>query len=600
MDAHKTVTVNNQLNPELKMTSDNPKTFLYLLFQISHSLMTAQQKHRLTHYDLHIENILWDEWSEQKEKKYISYPLPGKINRLVIPKVYCPFILKISDFALSRLETKKAILSPLVDDFPEKTYGEFNPSYDIMSLIGTILIDNKYRVAFDPIFENLDTYKFMLIFTLWVLNDKEIKINKDSNLDDIRDQIGNKYYTSIGNLPNKFNFRPKKDGDFVTYTNTKSLNEVVNFLAKVLEVKKYALLSNSFSEKVLFLKKLNKYKEYNDILVYSPEIKIDGIPKNGETLSNFKEKNIDQYIQIRSHRILQNSPPKDYNFTIEDKQLEECPIQEHFITTVKVSKNYDQKYKFGYDCCKLDPTNYLLGTSKKGFIINGGFFAIKDDYLPIGTYKDKKNFIEKYMVPEKYKDMFRYVTLKNNELSIKKQWNEEDQIFTAGPILIENRKIAFDPYDNRFHCNDLFHAGNTVLELTENSITTSGHYKYEEGTCNKEFVNNVETYLRCDKIQPGQLSHANNPNPRSAFAILSNGDYMFLTVEGRSKRGIGMDLYGLSKYALENFDVVNMINLDGGRSSVIAWRDDDKVYISNADRNYAYPVGNILYLLNKN
>jgi len=160
MDAEKQVVNNLTLDPELKINSNNPKTFIYMLFQVSHAIMTAQEKHKFTHYDLHIENILWNKWNDfSEEKKYISYPLPNKNERLVIPKSYCPFILKISDFALSRLETKNALVTPLVENFPEKTYGEFHPSYDIVSLIGTILIDNKYRVAFDPVFDNLDIYK---------------------------------------------------------------------------------------------------------------------------------------------------------------------------------------------------------------------------------------------------------------------------------------------------------------------------------------------------------------------------------------------------------------------------------------------------------
>jgi len=71
--------------------------------------------------------------------------------------------------------------------------------------------------------------------------------------------------------------------------------------------------------------------------------------------------------------------------------------------------------------------------------------------------------------------------------------------------------------------------------MSEDNITISGYYKYkrENGfSCVKEFVPSVRTYARCDKIAPGELSHADNPNPRTAFCILPDGGYIFLTVEG--------------------------------------------------------------------
>ena len=573
MDAHKKVVDNMILDPLLKMNLENPKTFIYMLFQISHALLTAQQKHKLTHYDLHIENILWNDWPF--EKKYLSYPLPNTEERLVIPKDYCPFILKISDFALSRLETRNSLVTPLVDNFPERTYGEFHPSYDIVSFIGTILIDNKYREAFDSLFDNLDIYKFMIIFTLWVFNDKDIKQKGSTreDLDKVRDIIGNKYYTSIGTIPNKFNFRPKKELDFILYSNTKSMVTIVNFLAKILQGKKYALLSDSKNENVIYLERLvNKYKEYDLVSTYTPEIKINKLPEMRQTSGNYEEMIIDDVMKVRSYHVLTNLPPKTFNFTVEDKQLDTCPIQEHYMTALFVNKDYIKDHTIKLDCCKLDPANYLLRTNKPGFIINGGFFAVKEDFLPVGKYKDLNNSINKYPIPEKYKDVFRYIILKDNKLTIEKKYNNKDQVFSSGPVLIEKGKIVFNPNEERFNCTDLNHSEKDTLELTEDSITVSGHYKYksikENGfSCTKEFVPDVKTYPRCDKIEPGELSHSDNPNPRSAFCILSDGNYMFVTVEGRSNRGIGFDLYTMAKSILTSFPkVVSMVNLDGGRS----------------------------------
>jgi len=58
----------------------------------------------------------------------------------------------------------------------------------------------------------------------------------------------------------------------------------------------------------------------------------------------------------------------------------------------------------------------------------------------------------------------------------------------------------------------------------------------------------------------------------------------------------------MAKAILLSFPKVKtMVNLDGGRSSNIAWRTQkgDKVYISNPDHVYPYPVGNILGIMKK-
>ena len=170
-------------------------------------------------------------------------------------------------------------------------------------------------------------------------------------------------------------------------------------------------------------------------------------------------------------------------------------------------------------------------------------------------------------------------------------------------MLIENGKIVFKPYENRFSCSDSKHAGKTVIKERKKEITLSGHYDYSvsDNSCTRNYVPDVQTYPRCDKIDPGELSHSNNPNPRSALCILKDGTYVFLAVEGRGHRGVGMDLHTLASSIMISLpNVEKAINLDGGRSSTLAWRtatEPKTVYISNTDRNYVYPVGNILSIL---
>lgn len=604
MQAQNTVISGGRLNPLL----NNTKSLLYLLFQVSHALLTAQQKYRFTHYDLHIENLLY-----KNNRRDISYPLPNSNKRVVIEGKNCPFIIQISDFALGRLELDNVIVSPSIDQFPVKSYGEFHPSYDILSLLGAILIDNKYRRYFNPLFfSNLDLYRFMLLFLLWILNEKELKVYSNmgfSALQQIRDAIGNKYYGKITTAPNKFIFRPKTDGDFIPYSQTKSTVQITNFLGEILLRKGYLSLE-SFTKRgnTLHIPRLPFYKEYNVVERYMPEIPLLDSPGRRETVGDFVEMDIDEFVKVRSYHILANVEPKSFNFTIEPSQLQTCPIQEHYLTAIFVKQGYQSKYKFAFDCCKLDPANYLLQNNKTGFTMNGTFFSIKEEFVPIGLYEDKNSLINKYKVPPKYKDVFRYVILENNILKIRKNVKRNTQIFTTGPVLIENGVVVFNPNETRFDCTDEKHAGKTMIKQTENTITTSGYYQYksvktQDGfTCAEEFVKDVKTYPRCDAIRPGELSHADNPNPRSVFCILRNGDYIFITVEGRARRGIGFDLYSLARTINKSFpDVVSAINLDGGRSSNMAWRSKrypDKVFISNPDHLYPYPVGNILTFTN--
>ena len=556
------------------------KDFLAFLFQISHGLYISQQKYKFTHYDLHIENILWKKW----DKGEIRYSLPNFDLSL---SVNTPVVYKISDFGLARLETDTTLITPAVDKFPQKTYGEFSPSYDIISFLGAICISNKYRIFFEPLFESdPDLHRFMFMFLLWVLNEKEIQL--ESDLSATRDKIGNKYYTSITTKENFFTFRPKTDGDFIKYSKAKSMVNIVNFLARILIAKKYGNLSNQPS----MTPKLEKIDTFDKVVLFQPEV-----PKG-----KYIEVQIDDSISLRSYNILTKNTPKSYNFTLSDKQVEYCPFQENYITAVFVKNTKD--YRFSFECCKLDVANYLVDHNRPGFVINGGFFDIKGDYLPIGSYKDKYFKTRKHKIPKEYQDVFGHVLLVNNKLSISRKVTDE-KVLSTGPILIEGGEIVFNPDENRFTCNDSNHAENLVVKERANDITISGYYEYssKDNVCQRQYVEDEQTYPRCDKIQPGELSHADNPNPRSALCILNDGTYVFLAVEGRGNRGIGMDLNTLSSVIKNSFpNVVSAINLDGGRSSTLAWRTSSNpktIYISNPDRNYVYPVGNILTCLKK-
>lgn len=574
--------INNQLNEKLNITPKNPSILIFLLFQISQNLLYSQEKYKFTHYDLHIGNILWE-----KNDNDITYPIPNTNQKIIMTKEKCPFIFKITDFGLSRLQYNNTIITSIIDDDYAKSYGEFNPNYDFAMLLGSIMIDYRQYPLFEPIFRNLVIYRLMLRLILWYFNDNTIINNNDTKnkLDKIRYYISEKYYI-FTKIKNKmvYIFRPKLyDNKFIPIINTKSMVSVVNILTKIL------LYTNNL--------KINQSSNY--IFPSFPIYKIYNKVKIYHSLNNNIK--INSFINLYKTKIKLDELPKSYNFTIEPNQLSNCPIQTQYMTVVDVEPTYKNNNTFILDCCKLDTVNYLLQNDKIGFIINGGFFNINQDFLPIGIFKNKDGIINSYPIPNKYKDVYGYVILQNNQLFITKKISNQ-QIFCSGPILIENNKIVFNPNEKRFMCASKKYNQDLMIKETKNNITLSGYYKYKHyhDKCLRMKINDIQTISNCDSINPGELMHADNPNPRSVFCITNDNHYLFITFEGRNKNGDGVDLYLMTQIILNHYpNVKTAINLDGGRSSNIVWRSIEEpktVYLSNPERQFYYPTGFILAL----
>lgn len=69
----------------------------------------------------------------------------------------------------------------------------------------------------------------------------------------------------------------------------------------------------------------------------------------------------------------------------------------------------------------------------------------------------------------------------------------------------------------------------------------------------------------------GQGVHFFSPNPRAAIGVDGNGNLLLVTVEGRSQRGIGVDIPQLQKI-MKSLDCVSAINEDGGGTSDILYK----------------------------
>jgi hypothetical protein len=76
------------------------------------------------------------------------------------------------------------------------------------------------------------------------------------------------------------------------------------------------------------------------------------------------------------------------------------------------------------------------------------------------------------------------------------------------------------------------------------------------------------------KIPPAMPLHGSDLNPRSCAFIDANNNVFFMNVEGRQYEygGVGLDLFQLAKLC-KAMGAVNMINLDGGGSASLSWKE---------------------------
>jgi exopolysaccharide biosynthesis protein len=78
-----------------------------------------------------------------------------------------------------------------------------------------------------------------------------------------------------------------------------------------------------------------------------------------------------------------------------------------------------------------------------------------------------------------------------------------------------------------------------------------------------------------------------------------DGTIVFIRVEGRDDRGTGMDFIQLGQLC-QVLHISDAINLDGGGSSRMSWKEPGKMIINIAGSNLdAYPVGGVLSFAKK-
>lgn len=587
---------------KVSLVLDSGKKFIYMMFQVAHALLQGQGMYKLTHYDLHTGNVLYDDYPGMK--KYIEYGMPGGGN-IIIRKEDCPFIIKIADFGASRMETEKVLVGPTMDNFPEASFGEYDSSYDFMSFMGSILFNGYLSGIINGTSDSYGYWEFMVKFMFDYLGENQDMRDKIAieNIEDAYNYIKNKYYKQYNHV-----YRPAGQGTLVSYRETMSMAEVVKYLGTVINGMEGVRDMNDKTKENTIEVRSVEYDERTKVKGYLP-VNILGGGKLSGGISKYvsytyEDKMIMGVCNFKTMVLKYEKYPAEYNFSVSKNQREKMPTQEQYITQIKIPKDYDRsKYEFKVPCCKLDPVSYLAAEKIEGCVINGSFFNIGANYEPLGNYGNE--------VPSEYAKYYGSVIVNDKGLAVDSDElmgivdpNGNREGLYSAPVLIKNGEIVFDSNKINEEIENL--TCMSVNDINRINQTTQNKYRYdtEMGKINLDHEYYGETkYNDCGKISPGELKHAGNSNPRSALAILEDGSVVFITVEGRDMRGMGTDLADLAEIIkVINPTVVSAINLDGGGSSIIAWRtneDLENVYISNPAHMYHYPVGNLIAFVKK-
>lgn len=569
---------------------------IHILFQLSHALSVAQKKYLFTHYDFHGGNILFNQLDQSYESiSYTLYDRMGNKKYIYVKNIGCyPVII---DFEYARLEDKNKTIEPAIADFPSRSFGGFDNHVDFLSLLGSLYEKN----------HNFDMNKIMrrIGFDNNVIMDLLSKIFKTNNVDLIKS-----YYDKP---------RAKwRMGDFLLDQGSiLDTDEITNLLADKLVDIGLASYDYPMTSSVAMLNDIN-YNNTNNFGVMKANIPLDSEVNFGNgfiygrysfknAVNKFFKKGIPKYIHTPTNELYNSCYNSDQIFHI------------MYVDQEKITK---YGYKIVNDCCKIDPIEYVK--QNEGFVINGGFFDISETYNPIGPYRNSINRGHDYehiKIPELYKDVYGFIYFDKvfNIISLTPyknfDWSNEtpDAFFAAGPMLVENGVPVFteNTINQKRFVNSkdtyIYHCRNSSNDEIRNKINPiifeSSDLIRKNSQCQEETIHVNDAMPNCSQIKPGQLSHASNPNPRSAFVIRNNidgkGDYAFVVLEGRRNHGDGLDLHILSEILVLNpINAINAINLDGGISSNFAWRfgnsiSDDLVFTPNRYRPNYYPVGNV-------
>lgn len=552
-----------------------------ILFQVAHGLSVAQEVNRFTHYDLHVGNIFYI-----KENVDRSYPIVGA-NGSVKPIIVRSrgFTIKIADYGLSRMETDSLVISATIDDYPIRSQAQFNRNYDMAAFARSLILFLGKSIN--------DELKAEIYSIIFIIKPEDILKMSIEKFEDY-------FYEPEW-------WRPRGN-PLIEYFASPSIHSITKSFARKLDSLKLisrltpTLLKN---KKIIRVKELTKYNLYMGWGVVSPpaEIVTSGIP-------------IAPGISIKTYIHEYKHNPKSYTWTHTKLENEKCPDKIQFIHVVTI--NTKEMKKAGYEiklrCCHMDVISYL--NNNLGVAINGTFFDL-NTHKPIGNTKvNRKDDLPAFMsnsppISSLYREYYGSLIIDSSNSKVKigrgaVRDNFSNDYAYSGPLLVENGNIIFtnetvkktQNYADGMKIRPFQCRTPSTKDQGKKYLPPQDNIEVIDSDC-EPILRDVKDYIpNCNAIQPGELSHAGNPNPRT-MVLTRKGqdeDLVFVYVEGRDDRGIGLDLVDMAILA-KDFNADMALNLDGGRSSAIAWRTKDSpenIVTANPNHMNFYPVGNII------
>jgi hypothetical protein len=555
--------------------------YLNFIIHISHALSVAQRCFKYVHYDLHTGNVM-----SRKTTRPIAIPLEN--GKYILTNFdYVPVII---DYSFNRFETKKYIFTPLnlykSNDGEKTEYYNFNPYVD---LIG-ILISSCFRFKDDP--NILD-----LIYALIIIS---LGMDPSQFTDAYHREAWVKNFTQQVLIDSR-DWRPKPEK-----LTTKPTNSDQYFWEKILTPSQ-------------FLLEITNYLTFNNIYVIDESDLSDNytvyesVPDHMQFDINYS-KYIRTFTDYEFDKIsIKNTKYLGRNVRVfVDNKI-------NLTTTKKIKDNYgwfdflgvnnwlhygyidqnnnNEGYEFNFDCCRVDIRNYLQDNSiEKGIAINGAFFNIYNDFSPIGPFSFsnrndgliRKDNDQPFVYMQDYGVIYKTESGKINIDEYSNHGKYNDYI-TSGPLLV---------FDGEVKITDQNLANDKITVNLDGKGVEVFKWKSYDGSREKDkFHKDGIMNMHNDQVRlyPGALYHGANLNPRSALVITQDDNVIFVMVEGRDQGGPGLDLAQLAQLC-KDLGAKHAINLDGGRSSQLMWKHNDKIYEAGSDDNLmnAYPVGTII------
>ncbi len=544
-------------------------TFTNVIFQIAQTLNTGQLLHKFTHNDLHGNNVMCRPLDRRRTRIYELGNGKYLYTRFNFDSV-------VIDNGLARMETEKTILSGRVtwpkQDYPNYPdifdYSAFNPYLDMFGLL------NYIRMRSDVMFTNWRDLNNK-IQTIDRLLSMLLDMDGISN-----DQVFNEVVTNHLSLrPNWWRGAPDKLAmsyqvdDSVVYKHCCTLQQFMVKISEDIQRSSYPVLYptdpdyiNEYLSANYFMISDKIVKPSRNSTVYTmPGFKI----RMNTSYLNYKvsESCNNSFFSVRTYNpadVVDNFPIRltytDFNQT-RVPGVDASQLYIH-VATIPVATNKELGYKFKFECCRLDIRTFMQDPSKDGSIaVNMGFFNIFDNFTPIGVYKTN-DFSSYTPFPDpRYEELLGLIVIDDDgNLNLTRQINGYglfNNVVTTGPVLVYNSQQVIT--------DEVIRANPDLLQSGPG-----------------------------EAIRPGELKHAGNQNPRTALAWNNDGTMLMIVyVEGRGDRGAGVDCSQLAQICM-TLGASFAINLDGGRSSQLAWRQPGENIISLAKYTTGYPVGNIL------